>query len=46
MYKCMQYRGLLDNDKGTLNATSLHYLIEDKGYPIITWIMIPYKEEG
>jgi hypothetical protein len=21
-------------------------LIEDKGYPIITWIMIPYKEEG
>jgi hypothetical protein len=46
LYKCMQYRGLLDNYKGTLNAPSLHYLIGDKGYPLISWIMIPFKEEG
>jgi hypothetical protein len=46
LYKCMQYRSLLDNYKGTLNAPSPHYLIGDKGYPLISWIMIPFKEEG
>jgi hypothetical protein len=46
LYKCMQYKGLLDNYKGTLNAHSHHYLIGDKGYSPISWIMIPFKEEG
>jgi hypothetical protein len=46
LYKCMKYKVLLDNYKGTSNAPSSHYLIGDKDYPLISWIMIPFKEEG
>jgi hypothetical protein len=29
-----------------LHLTIPPYFLTDKGYPLITWIMTPFKEEG
>jgi len=44
LYKHAQNQGLFDPRKG-VDGFSL-YLLGDKGYTLITWIMTPFKKEG
>jgi hypothetical protein len=45
LYKNVQYNGLFDINKVSQNEFVVSYLLGDKGYPLISWIMMPYKEE-
>jgi hypothetical protein len=44
LYKHVQNQGLFDPRKGVDGFPP--YLLGDKGYQLITWIMTPFKEEG
>jgi MoaA/NifB/PqqE/SkfB family radical SAM enzyme len=44
LYKHAQNEGLFDPNKG-VDGFPL-YLLGDKGYTLITWIMTPFKKEG
>ncbi len=39
-----QFHGLFDPNKGVDGV--FPYLLNDKGYPLICWIMTPFKKEG
>ncbi len=43
-YQCAQNKGLFDVSKGV--DCTLPYLLGDKGYSLINWIMTPFKKEG
>jgi hypothetical protein len=43
--KNVQYNGLFEINKGFQQGFPL-YLLGDKVYPLISWIMKPFKEEG
>jgi hypothetical protein len=43
LYQHIQFHGLFDN-KGVDGV--LPYLLSDNDYPLICWIMTPFKEEG
>jgi len=45
LYQQVQYHALFDPCKGCGNGIP-PYLLGDKGYPFINWIMTPYKEDG
>lgn len=45
LYKLVQYFVLFDVNKGCENG-SPPYLLGDKGYLLITWIIATYKKEG
>jgi len=45
LYKHVQYCGSFDVKRCFING-NLPYLIVDKGYSFISWIMTPYIEEG
>jgi hypothetical protein len=45
LYKKVQYIGLFEISRASRNGFAL-YLLGDKGYPLISWIMMPYNEEG
>ncbi len=44
LYQYAQFHGLFDPNKGVDGV--FPYLLGDKGYPLICWIMMPFKEEG
>jgi hypothetical protein len=45
LYKKIQYNRLFEIDKVFQNEFVVSYLLGDKGYLLISWIMMPYKEE-
>jgi hypothetical protein len=45
VYIKVQYNGLFEIDKVFQNEFVVFYLLGDKGYLLISWIMMPYKEE-
>jgi hypothetical protein len=45
LQKNVQYNGLFETNKGFQHGFP-PYLLGDKGYPLISWIMKPFKEEG
>jgi hypothetical protein len=45
LYMKAQYIGLFEIGRASQNGFA-PYLLGDKGYPLISWIMTPYKEEG
>jgi hypothetical protein len=46
LYRNAQYHGLFASNNSTFQHGFPPYFLSDKGYPLITWIMIPFKEEG
>ncbi len=46
LYKHAQYKNLLDANRGKLNGSFPPYLVGDKAYPLIPWIMTPFKKKG
>ncbi len=44
LYRCVQFQGLFDLKKGANGFPP--YLLGDKAYPLVNWIMMPCKEEG
>jgi hypothetical protein len=44
LYINAQYKGLIEVNRGSNGF--LLYLLGDKGYPLILWIMTQFKEEG
>jgi hypothetical protein len=44
LYRCVQFHGLFDLKKGVNDFPP--YLLGDKAYPLVNWIMMPFKEEG
>jgi hypothetical protein len=45
LYKQVQLHGLFDITRGSCKDEILPYLFGDKGYPLINWIMTPFKED-
>jgi hypothetical protein len=45
LHKNVQYNGLFETNKGFQHGFP-PYPLRDKGYPLISWIMKPFKEEG
>jgi hypothetical protein len=45
LYKKVQYNELFEIDKISQNEFVVSYLLGDKGYLLISWTMMPYKEE-
>jgi hypothetical protein len=45
LYKKVQYNRLFEIDKVSQNEFVVFCLLGDKGYPLISWIMMPYNEE-
>ncbi len=43
-YRHAQYQGLFHHNKNVNEFPPC--LLGDKGYPLISWIMTPYKEDG
>ncbi len=46
LYRNAQYHGLFTFNNSTFQHGFPPHFLSDKGYPLITWIMIPFKEEG
>lgn len=46
LYKQVQLHGLFDITRGSCKDEILPYLLCDKGYPFISWIMTLFKEDG
>jgi len=44
LYRCVQFHGQFDLKKGATGFPP--YLLGDKAYPLVNWIMMPFKEEG
>jgi len=44
LYRHAQYQGLFHHNKNVNEFPPC--LLGDKGYPLIAWIMTPYKEDG
>jgi hypothetical protein len=45
LYKKVQYNGLFEIEKALQNGFAPLFL-DDKGYPLISWVITPYKKEG
>ncbi len=46
LYRNAQYHGLFASTNSTFQHGFPPYFLSDKGYPLILWIMTPFKEEG
>jgi hypothetical protein len=46
LYKQVQLHGLFDIIRGSCKDIIPPYLLGDKGYPLIIWIMMPFKKDG
>ncbi len=44
LYKHVQFQSMFNVSKGIKGIPP--YLLGDKGYPLINWIMAPFKEDG
>lgn len=45
LYKNAWFDGLFELGRGSQNENFL-YLLDDKKYPLISWMMTPYKNDG
>lgn len=45
LYRKVQQNGLFEIEKASQNGFA-PYILDDKGYPLISWIITPYKKEG